>query len=194
MPLALKSSGGGSVTLDVPSTASTYTLTAPAKTGNIITSADSGTVTQGMIASGVAGTGPAFRAYQSSGTAISNTTFTKIAFDTETLDTNNNFASSTFTPTVAGYYHVTGIARLPGSMANKTIAPYIFKNGSSYQGFEGIVGGDTGDASMSVSALVYCNGSTDYIDFYVWQNSGGTKTTVTGAVNTSFSGVLVRGA
>ena len=37
MPIKLKSSGGGDVTLDVPSTASTYTLTIPAQTGTIIT-------------------------------------------------------------------------------------------------------------------------------------------------------------
>jgi hypothetical protein len=52
MPIKLNSSGGGSVTLDVPSTGSTFTLTAPARTGNIITSGDSGTISSGMIASG----------------------------------------------------------------------------------------------------------------------------------------------
>lgn len=196
MPLIIKpSSGSGSATLvSVTGTTTNDTLTLPAKTGNIITSADSGTVTQTMLSTNVAGNGPCFRAYQSSGTSINNTTFTKILFDTEVFDTNNNLASSTFTPTVAGYYYVTVIVRLPGSMANKSIAPYIFKNGSSYQGIEGVVGGDTSDASMANSAIVYCNGSTDYIEFYVWQNSGGAKTTVTGATNTSFSGFMVRSA
>jgi hypothetical protein len=37
MPLALKSSGGGSVTLDTPVTASTFTLTVPALTATVIT-------------------------------------------------------------------------------------------------------------------------------------------------------------
>lgn len=49
MPIKLNSAGGGSVTLDVPSTASTYTHTLPARTGTIITSADSQTITSGMI-------------------------------------------------------------------------------------------------------------------------------------------------
>ncbi len=44
MPIKLNSALGGSVSIDVPATASTYTLTAPAKTGTIITSADSNTV------------------------------------------------------------------------------------------------------------------------------------------------------
>jgi hypothetical protein len=47
MPVALKSSGGGSVTLDVPSTASTYTLTLPASTGTALTTATAVTVAQG---------------------------------------------------------------------------------------------------------------------------------------------------
>lgn len=38
MPIKLKSSGGGDVTLDVPSTASTFTATMPAVTGNVIVS------------------------------------------------------------------------------------------------------------------------------------------------------------
>ena len=46
MPVKLNSSGGGSVTIDVPSTASAYTLTAPAYTANIITSKTPGTVLQ----------------------------------------------------------------------------------------------------------------------------------------------------
>lgn len=37
MPIKLQSTGGGSVSFDVPSTASTYTLTAPAETGTVIT-------------------------------------------------------------------------------------------------------------------------------------------------------------
>lgn len=38
MPIKLNSSGGGSVTIDVPSTASAFTLTAPAASANILTS------------------------------------------------------------------------------------------------------------------------------------------------------------
>ena len=37
MPIKLNSSGGGSITLDAPSTASTWTLTLPATTANVIT-------------------------------------------------------------------------------------------------------------------------------------------------------------
>jgi len=44
MPLKLNSTGGGSVTLDVPNTASTYTVTIPASTGTMVTTAAGQTV------------------------------------------------------------------------------------------------------------------------------------------------------
>jgi hypothetical protein len=49
MPLKLNSSGGGSVTLDTPSTASTYTLTVPAITGTAVVTGSSATVTPTML-------------------------------------------------------------------------------------------------------------------------------------------------
>ena len=50
MPVQLSGSTSGSVTIVAPAVAGTNTLTLPAATGNVITSADSGTVTGAMIA------------------------------------------------------------------------------------------------------------------------------------------------
>ena len=44
MPVKLNSSGGGSVTLDVPSTASTFTLNLPAQSGSVVAADASGNV------------------------------------------------------------------------------------------------------------------------------------------------------
>lgn len=49
MSLRLNSSGGGSVTLQEPTTASTLTLSLPAVTGTVITTADTATVTPTML-------------------------------------------------------------------------------------------------------------------------------------------------
>jgi hypothetical protein len=46
MSLVLQSSGGGSVTLEEPVTASNYTITVPAATGTMLTTASTGTVLQ----------------------------------------------------------------------------------------------------------------------------------------------------
>jgi hypothetical protein len=175
--LVLTGDTSGSVTVAVPTVAGTNTATFPAATGTVM----------------VSGNMPAFRATQATGTVIPNTTFTKVLFDTVTFDTNSNFASSRFTPTVAGYYQVTGIVRFSLVSGNFT-SPYIYKNGVAYQGMEGCVQSGTNDISGIVTCLVYCNGSTDYIEFYAYQSSGGSKTTITGTTNTSFSACLVRGA
>jgi len=47
MPVSLKSTGGGSVTLDVPATGSTFTLTLPAANGTVLQSGTAVTVAQG---------------------------------------------------------------------------------------------------------------------------------------------------
>lgn len=47
MSLNLKSSGGGSVTVDVPSTASNYTATLPAGTGNVVVNGINGALVSG---------------------------------------------------------------------------------------------------------------------------------------------------
>ena len=53
----------------------------------------SASVTQTNLATNVAGTGPAFFAYPSSATPLSSSTWTKLVFDVEVFDTNNNFSS-----------------------------------------------------------------------------------------------------
>jgi hypothetical protein len=140
----------------------------------------------------VSGNMPAFLAYANSGTTIANASFTKVLFDTETFDTNNNFASSRFTPTVAGYYQLnSGVSQNGNITANNNVLG-IHKNGTWTIG-----GSTTGAANANgywnVSGILYMNGTTDYAEVFLYQNSGGTITTNTG-VQTSFSGCLLRSA
>jgi hypothetical protein len=151
-------------------------------------------ITQPELATGVAGTGPAFSAYVGTNQTINNSTLTKIQFNTENFDTNNNFDSTTnyrFTPTVAGYYQINGTIALGGAYAQLS----IYKNGSSYLGGGQITSAYSGGSQMA-SALVYCNGSTDYIEFYAYQaiGGGGTVTLFANSSNSQVSGVLVRSA
>jgi len=139
----------------------------------------------------VSGNMPAFSAYASAGTSLSNATFTKVNYATENFDTNNNFASSRFTPTVAGYYQISAGTRL-GSITATIVAFYLYKNGSGYSS-----GGGSGVSSAyvypTISTLIYLNGSTDYVEMYCYQNTGGSITTDLGSDYT-FTGVLVRAA
>ena len=130
----------------------------------------------------VSGNMPTFSAYKSSPQTLSSATYTKITFDTEEWDTNNNFASSRFTPTVAGYYQITGAVNNSTSPQN---APAIYKNG-------GVIKNGTNSTACcaTVSALVYLNGSTDYVELYGYFATG--ADTGSGINQTFFQGVLVR--
>ena len=129
----------------------------------------SSSITQPKVNSGVAGTGPAFSAYQNATTSIAASTATKISFQVEEFDTNNNFASSTFTPTVAGYYQVNATANyLSGTSTGTNAFLSIFKNGSEYK--RGVVNAAAVQPSLTVSGLVYCNGTTDYVEIYGFQS------------------------
>ena len=171
MPLKLNSSGGGSVTLDVPVTASAFNVIVPANAGTVVTTGSTAAVTQGMLASGVAGNGPAFSAYLGTNQTIGNNVSTKLNINTKTFDTNNCFNTSLyrFTPNVAGYYFANGRAQIPG--ASYAIVE-IFKNGSRVK--SGVQGEPiNAPYGVTVSGLVYLNGTTDYIELYTLQAVAG---------------------
>lgn len=155
-------------------------------------------VQQGVIGTPVAGTGPAFSAYQSSAQTLSTSTWTKVTFTTEEFDTNNNFASSTFTPTVAGYYQINAAVTFSSATnIGGADALRLYKNGSAFKFLSSITlnsgalyGGDL--TTLGSSALIYFNGSTDYVECYVYSSS--TPTLTATSSGTYFQGVLVRAA
>jgi hypothetical protein len=121
----------------------------------------------------VSGNMPAFSAYASSAQSVSSGTFTKVTFSTEDYDTNNNFASSRFTPTVAGYYqiNVNGWFESSSNVTRNIVA--IYKNGSSLQRVSDF-GVSNAQVGTSGSMVIYCNGSSDYIEVYIWMTATGT--------------------
>lgn len=180
MSLNLKSSGGGSVTVDVPSTASNYTATLPAANGTVQ----------------VSGAIPAFSASFSTDQSISNTTFTKAAFNTVAFDTASCYNNTTyrFTPNVAGYYQVNLMLR-PNASTNGTIfISSIYKNGSEFLRCDSRQTA-TG-FSCVVSCLMYFNGTTDYIEPYGYISGTGTLIFAGGSTGpySNFSATLVRAA
>lgn len=170
--VAITGSTSGTATIVTPAVAGTPTITLPTITGTI--SID----------------GPAFSAYQTTSTAVTNATFTKVLFDVERFDTNSNFASSRFTPTVAGYYQVS--ARLGTTSATITrLLGAFYKNGSSYQYMSD--GNYVNPYSTDGSTLVSMNGSTDYLEVYVFMS--GAPTTYDGGIATTwFQSSMIRGA
>jgi len=162
----------------------TTTINASTSSGLVVTPDNSGNVLlqyNGQSA-------PAFYAYPSTNQNVTSATFTKILFQTEVFDTNNNFANSTFTPTVAGYYQIN--TYLSPNTANTRALVTIYKNGARFAIFvDSAVNFNTGGGST----IIYMNGTTDYVE--VWGYLVGSSPQWNSASDsTYFSGCLLRGA
>ena len=140
--------------------------------------------------------GPAFRAYVDTGQAITSGSQQKVTFGTENFDTNSNFASSTFTPTLEGYYQLNAVVRIDGPASTGEIMIVLYKNGAEYARGTNESGTEQGASfySMQVSDIAYANGTTDYFDIRIQQTSGSNKNTTAGSAISHFSGCMIRGA
>jgi hypothetical protein len=171
-------SGTGVFTISSPATNTNRTLTLPDEAGTVLTSASS--ITQNA--------GPAFSAAPSVNQSVSAGSWVKVILDDEHFDTNDNFASSRFTPNVAGYYQINGGTYCPSCTR---LLSAILKNGAHL-----FYGSDlttvTSEQRSRISALIYMNGTSDYLELYGLSFNG----TVWGAstANSFFNGALVRAA
>jgi hypothetical protein len=149
---------------------------------------------QSNLGPNIAGTGPVFSVYQTSVQNLPSNTPTKIQFAGKEFDTSNSFDSATnhrFQPNVAGYYYVSGCVTFGSTSAS--CWAQIYKNGVSFK--RGDYSYQTPySANASASCLVYLNGSTDYLEFWGSQISGGTVNTAAQAFDTYFQGFLARAA
>ena len=138
---------------------------------------------------------PAFSVYTSSDQSISNSTETKVVFDLEEFDTNNCFDNVTnyrFTPTVAGYYQINATINTEGSTSATRAFTSLYKNGTSYKrGYDNTV---TISRASVFNSLVYLNGSTDYIEMYIFITATSAQVNQNPGtpILTYFSGHLVR--
>ena len=167
-------SGTGTLTIAAPNTNSNYTLTLPQTTATL----------------GI--NGPAFSATPSTTQAVTTATYTKVNLGTENFDTNSNFASSRFTPTIAGYYQLNGSVYPVSTNSANYIWAFIYKNGATYASGSSAGAASTQDGISVVSTLVYLNGSTDYVELYCYVT--GTSPVIQNDLATQFSGFLARGA
>jgi len=178
-------SGTGIFTIASPNSNTDRTLVLPDEAGTVLTTATPG----------VPVNGPAFSAYQGANQAITNNTWTKLQMNTENFDTNSDYDTSTyrFTPSVAGYYQIsTSIRNFSNSSISYAFVG-VYKNGTGWK-----------DAAVPVylanyavgglTALVYLNGTSDYVETYAFILSGGTNTVELNFSQSNFSGALVRAA
>jgi hypothetical protein len=172
----------------------------PATAGSVSTSyLVDGSVTQAKVASGVVGVGPAFKIKMSANQTFSHNTTTVINFDTGTIDTASclNAANKRVIPNVAGYYQVTlQVKVLENSSRNYYYEMIARKNGTKFAlAILGHPATGGSEQSLTTSCIVYCNGSTDYIDgtFYPYDYTSSSTVSVDSSEgNTFLSGFLMR--
>ncbi len=141
--------------------------------------------------------GPCFSAYLNGTQSVTSGVFTKLQANTKEFDTSTAYDATTnyrFTPLIAGYYQFNGQieASQAGTQSRLFIAFYkngsVFKNGNDLT-FTSVAG----YSRTSSSALIYLNGSTDYVEFYGL--CSGTTPSFNGNANDCyFQGVLIRSA
>jgi hypothetical protein len=148
----------------------------------------SGSVTQSILGTNVAGNGPAFSAYPSAAVSCANVTQTLMTCNTVIYNLGgcyNNTGSTTtlnglsvpaysFCPNVAGYYLVTTTTFLVASTGS--IQTQAFKNGSLL--LSASCPNISNGVGPSITNLVYLNGTGDYVQFYTYQTSGSTVSTL----------------
>ena len=172
----------GTVSLTVPAVSGTNTATLPAATGTVM----------------VSGNMPAFSAILTSGSiGLTSNTITKVPLNSIQFDTNSNFNATTnyrFTPTVAGYYQINGTVRVLGTAISGG-GVFLYKNGAAYLQSNTSVPPSVDSSIGSISSVIYFNGSTDYVELYLF--TIGTGLAMNGSAipyTCLMSGCLVRAA
>ena len=171
------------------------------KTTNIEPIADNGTVTLGSsgdtftLGSGVtqtiANNTPAFSVRLGSTQVVGNNSTTKLAFNTEDLDTNGAYDVSNYRFTVpsgqAGTYVFTLNTSANSASDFEPMYGAIFLNGSAIQ--YGYGRNEYYDSRNLTRQLVLSVGN--YVEAYLYQNSGGNVTVQTDAATNNFSGYKI---
>jgi hypothetical protein len=172
-----------------------------AATGDLIfnSNVNSPQVYNGTTWSTVTVAGPAFGAYaDATGQTITSGSQQKVLFQVEEFDTNSNFASSRFTPTVTGYYQLNAQVRLDGASGTGEMMIVLWKNGSEFKRGTNQQGSNIAANfwAMQISSVVYANGTDDYFEIYVQQGLGSnvSVTAVNNPAITWFNGCMLRGA
>ena len=184
--IGFSGSTSGTITVQATAVAGTNTVTIAAQTGTLNAA------------------GPAFSAYYNGTTqTIPASTWTKATMNAKDFDTNTNYDATTnyrFTPTVAGYYYISASVPLAGGASVVGVNLAIYKNGIIYKGTSTNLPSST-NGNLSISLPILLNGSTDYVEIYVYSGGQataiyGSSSTIYGGANSNtslFNGYLIRG-
>tara|TARA_Y100000592_G_scaffold52864_1_gene83529 strand:+ start:1384 stop:1926 length:543 start_codon:yes stop_codon:yes gene_type:complete len=164
---------------------------------NLLISNGSGTITTNNI--GGQNT-PAFEASKSADVAVGSGVTLKIAANTEKFDIGGCYDNSTnyrFTPNVAGKYYCYGSFAYNVNNAELRITGELRKNGSSTHASSTLTsanGAGYEDVIGYTGGIVEFNGSSDYLEFYTFHNSGNSRDLRGSSTRTFFGAYKLIGA
>jgi len=120
--------------------------------------------------------------------SIVTATDTKVEHTTEAFDASGVYDNSVnyrLTPTIAGKYLVSASIKLTNLTVNKYVKSMIFKNGALLFSARSYSGDSAEDVIVQAVALVEMNGTTDYLEHYVYHNNGSNRN-LDGITNATF--------
>lgn len=120
--------------------------------------------------------------------SITQSTITKVQFNTETLDSSNEFDSNTnyrFTPTVAGKYLISSSLELASIADQKSVIISVYKNGSRRSQSGGYQAA-AGTYYAHIIDIIDLNGSTDYIEIFIEHYDTVARDIVFGSAKSNF--------
>jgi hypothetical protein len=122
---------------------------------------------------------------------ISDATWTRVNYTTETFDTGSAFdlTADKFTPTVAGKYLVIASCGYAGLSDGDLIRSDIYKNGASVA--ECINESNGSNITVVATMIVDMNGTTDYLEHYTHQDGTGSKSLYGAADRTYFQAIRI---
>lgn len=167
----------------------TWPLMTWADTGNMLLKRRNAAGTAWVV-EGVLTGFPAFSAYPTAIQTISSGVETLMTFGAEEFDTHGYYDATTFrfTPQIAGVYQINAGAFF-ASPAPTLSYLAVYKNSGAHK-----IGNQGPLQNATLSALIQMNGTTDYLNLYAQQTSGGLKNIGTGSSLCYFQAVLVRPA
>jgi len=182
--------GSGTLTLGQSGeTISIPTNTTLGASGSTITIPSGCIITNNGTQTGFGGTmTPAFQAYRSGNQTISNSTYTKMNYNAEIFDTDGCYDNSTnyrFTPTEAGKYFLYAQVQSQDTTDINDNFISIRKNGTD------IAFNNTPHLhyhTKAVSGIAVANGTSDYFEVFVFNNTGGSSFTMYGVDESSYFG------
>jgi hypothetical protein len=113
------------------------------------------------------------RAYRAAAQSVLHATWTKVEIDTDSFDPSSitDLVNHRVKPTLSGYYIACAQVTILTNDVQLLLIIGIFKNGA-ISDFGGQISGDVYRVGYPISSLLYFNGTSDYVELWLYQSSG----------------------